>query len=139
MDVEKIRRKLIEAGANPKVVQELEPEDLEPLDSEDANFEFLAKVLNFLDAIENVERYRRKRINITLAEPVHELLKYIASGIVDSEGKPYPVSYLMEDMVIWVMKDLDRFNDFLKDTYTEEEEEEDLNGSEEEEIEGEES
>lgn len=134
MDVEEIKRRLIEAGADPEAVQELDSEDLKDLD-ENANFEFLAKVINFLDYLDHVGKYKRKRINMTLAEPVHALLKHVASGIVDAEGKKYPVSYLIEDMVIWVMKDLDRFDEFLKETYTEEDE----NGSEEEEAEGEES
>ena len=119
MDLDEIRKRLIEAGADPEAVQELDPEDLEELD-ENANFEFLAKVINFLDYLDHVEKYKRKRVNMTLAEPVHALLKHIASGIVDAEGKPYPVSYLMEDMIIWVLKDLDRFNEFLSETYGEE-------------------
>ena len=128
-NIEVIKKKLIEAGADPEAVEKLD-EDLLKGISEDANFELLAYITNFQDFLENFEKYKRKRINITIAEPLHDMLKWLSSGIVDAEGRPYPVSYFMEDILVWVLKDPDRFDEFFRETYTEEEEDEEEDSKE---------
>nr|ADF80204.1 tn2-9p [Thermococcus nautili] len=121
--IEEIKRRLIQAGASPQAVESLEPEFFEDL-TEDMDFEGTARVINFIDYLENFENYKRKRVNITLAVPVYEVLKHIASKIVDADGRPYPVSYLIEDIIVWVLKDPDRFVQFVEETYPEEDNDE---------------
>lgn len=122
-DMELIKKRLIEAGADPEAVEKLSEEELKDI-PEDANFEVLAYVINFQDFLENFDKYKRKRINITIAEPLYDMLKMLSSRILDAEGKPYPVSYFIEDILIWVLRDPDRFEEFWNETYTEEEEDE---------------
>ncbi|RLF86704.1 hypothetical protein DRN43_02385 [Thermococci archaeon] len=130
-NVEVIKKRLIEAGADPQILDEVEDEIKDI--PEDANFELLASFVNFFGFLEDFEKYKRKRVNITLAEPVYDLLKNLATGVVDAEGKPYPMSYFLEDIIVWVLKDADRFEQFLKETYSEEgEEDEDIEGETEE-------
>ena len=117
-DVEVVKNKLIEAGAHPEILEEIEDEIKDI--PEDANFELLASVVNFFNFLEDFEKYKRKRVNITLAEPVYDLLKNLSKGVVDAEGKPYPMSYFLEDIIIWVLKDPERFDQFLNETYSEE-------------------
>lgn len=117
-DVEVVKNKLIEAGADPEILEEIEDEIRDV--PEDANFELLASIVNFFSFLEDFEKYKRKRVNITLAEPVYDLLKNLSTGVVDAEGKQYPMSYFLEDIIIWVLKDPERFDQFLNETYSEE-------------------
>lgn len=117
-NIEVIKNKLIEAGADPENLEEIEDEIRDV--PEDANFELLASIVNFFSFLEDFEKYKRKRVNITLAEPVYDLLKNLSTGVVDAEGKPYPMSYFLEDIIIWVLKDPERFDQFLNETYSEE-------------------
>lgn len=123
-DIEVIKKRLIEAGADPEAIEKLSEETLQSI-PEDSNFELFANIINLYDFLENFEKYKRKRINITIAEPLHNILKFWADRIVGSDGKPYPISYLIEDVLVWVLKDPDRFDEFMKETYEEEDEDED--------------
>ena len=118
VDIELIKRKLIEAGADPQAVEQLGEGVLESI-SEDGNFEFSVCIINFMNYLDNFEKYKRKRVNITMAEPLYDLLKYLSAGILDADGRPYPTSYLIEDILAWVLKDPSRFDEFLKETYEE--------------------
>jgi len=106
----------------------MEPKDLETLKEEliekGVSKEYADKFARFIDYLENFEDYKRKRITITMAVPVYELLKELVKDIVDADGNPYPVSYFIEDAVVWVLKDPERYQQFLDDTYPEEDEDE---------------
>ena len=77
-----------------------------------------------------IENARRKIVNITLSEPVFNMLESFRQDLflVDENGekKEYPRSYLIEDLIFFVIGDEDRFNQFVEETYNivEKEEEE---------------
>lgn len=131
------RERLLEMGVSEEI---LDKYDLETLEKEmkEAGLEedYVAKLLQFQDYLENFGKYPRKRVGITLAEPVYELLQYLAKNIETPTGEQYPFSYFVEDILVWLLKNPELFQKFLDETYTEEEEVEE-DGSEEEEAEGE--
>lgn len=65
----------------------------------------------------------RKRICVSIDSGIYEFLKLMQEDtyIKDVEGekkdKPYPLSYLVEDILSWVLTDEDRFDKFLEDNY----------------------
>lgn len=117
--LEDIRKKLIEFGADPeaadKYLEKLEPQDIENLS--DAALQEMAIIANFRDLSENYDKYKRERVIITMAKPLRDLLKLISRDISDPNGREYPFSYLVEDILIWVLSSPDRFTSFLLDTY----------------------
>ena len=40
-------------------------------------------------------------------------------GIITETGKRYPISWLIEDMILWIMRDEKRLEQFLDETYEE--------------------
>ena len=66
----------------------------------------------------------RKRINIALSVPVVEKIEELKKGLVlELEGgkeKPYPRSYMIEDLLLYVLTDEKRLNQFLRIEYGEE-------------------
>lgn len=117
--LEDIRKKLIEFGADPKAAEkEIKNYDIEHLrNAPDELLKFVALLANFHDFLDNMEKYKRKRVVFTLAEPLHDLLKHLAEDIRDPDGRSYPLSYFVEDMLIWVLSNYDRFIEFFSETY----------------------
>ena len=79
---------------------------------------------------------KRLPLSITLSKEAREVLKNLQDILV-LEGedvlKKYPISYIIEDLILWVASDDDLFNRFLDDTYydiPEEDEGEDENEKE---------
>jgi len=132
MSEKSFRERLLEKGVPEHI---LDKQDLEALEKEmkeeELEEDFMAKILQFQDYLENFEKYKRRRIGLTLAEPVHEILKYLVKDIVDPEGNPYPLSYFIEDMLVWVIKNPEIYQQFLDETYPEEEDENDKKEGEE--------
>jgi len=68
--------------------------------------------------LEEIEKERRKPINISLPESLVEYLDNFRESfiLVDEKGKesPYPRSYLIEDILVYVLADGERFEKFLK-------------------------
>jgi len=124
MSEKSFRERLLEKGVPEHI---LDKQDLEALEKEmkEQGLEeaYVAKLLEFQDYLENFEKYKRKRVSLTLAEPVYELLQYFVKDIEDSEGRQYPFSYFIEDALIWLLRNPSLFQKFLEDTYVEEGEE----------------
>jgi len=74
--------------------------------------------------IEAIERYKRKNFSVSLAIPTIEALKWFADHIKDEEGNSIPVSYVVEDMILWILGDPVIFAAFVSELYSEEEVEE---------------
>ena len=133
------REKLLEKGAPRDYLDKFTEEELEQLkrnmEETGVTEDYVALLLQFQDYLGNFDKYRRRRISLTLASPIYDLVKYIAKDLTDAEGNPYPLSYLIEDMLVWLLRHPEHFQEFLEETYTEEDED----GSEEEEAEGKES
>lgn len=89
---------------------------------EDAFPDYLDFLEKFQKTLERLDRYKRKRISVTLASPTIEALKWFAEHIKDEEGNPYPVSYIIEDMITWILRDPIVFATFVGDMYEESEE-----------------
>ena len=77
---------------------------------------------------------RRKSITITLGREAYEILKKMQDIVYfeneDGSKTPYPASYLIEDLLLWVSDDEKRFLQFLDDNYTPDSKEEVKNESE---------
>lgn len=121
MNGKTLRERLLERGVPEYILNKQDLETLEKKMQEgELEEDFIVKILQFQDYLENFEKYKRKRIGLTLAEPVYEVLKYLVKDIVDSEGNPYPLSYFIEDMIVWVLRNPDIYQRFLDETYEEE-------------------
>ena len=133
------RERLLERGVPERILNEYSDEELKQMEEEmvreGVEEEYVAKLLEFYDYLENFESYPRKRVGITLAEPVYELLQYFAKGIQTADGKEYPFSYFVEDALVWLLKNPSVFRKFLEETYMEEEGEGVSDGSEKTEVE----
>ena len=66
---------------------------------------------------------KRKSISISLSPEVRDFLNELKDNLVLEDGRPYPMSYIVEDMIIWIISDEDRYEQFLNDNYAEEDEE----------------
>jgi len=68
--------------------------------------------------LEEIEKERRKPINISLPESLVEYIDDFRKSfiLVDENGKesPYPRSYLIEDILVYVLADGERFERFLE-------------------------
>jgi len=73
--------------------------------------------------IDEILNERRKKILVSLAPTVLNLLDKIIEehGLVDEDDKPYPRSWLIEDMILWIISDKERLEQFIKDNFEEEE------------------
>ena len=73
------------------------------------------------EVIEKEELENRRKTLIYLAEEVWKLLKLLIEkeGIITETGKRYPISWLIEDMILWIMRDEKRLEQFLDETYEE--------------------
>jgi len=76
--------------------------------------------------MEIVSNDKRVHLTLRLSKTVLEFLKEVIKEgeIVDADGKPYSVRYFIEDMILWVIGDGKRFEQFLNDMYEVEEYEE---------------
>ena len=65
------------------------------------------------------ETYERKRREIYLHKDLWKVLEMIIEkeGLVTQRGGRYPISWLVEDIILWVLSDEKRFQQFLDDTY----------------------
>jgi len=105
------------------------------MEDEEETLQWLVDYLFFLDAVDNPNNYKRERTALTFASPVLEYLRRINTLIKTEDGRQYPLAYLVEDLVSWVLSDMKRFEEFVDDTYFREEgEEENEEESEEEKI-----
>jgi len=71
--------------------------------------------------VEEIINEKRKRVLITLAPTVLNLLDKIIKvyELVDQDGKPYPRSWLIEDMILWIISDKNRLEQFINDNFEE--------------------
>lgn len=88
---------------------------------EDAFPDYLEFLKEFRKKLEVLDKYRRKRLSVSLATPTVEALKWFAEHIRDEEGNPIPISYIIEDMIIWILRDPVVFASFVGEMYQEEE------------------
>ena len=132
------RERLLERGVPERILNEYTEEELKQMESymvqEGLGEEYVAKLLKLYDYLENFESYPRKRVGITLAKPVYELLQYFARDIQTADNRPYPFSYFIEDALVWLLKNPSVFKEFLEETYIEDEEEGETDGSEKTEV-----
>lgn len=70
------------------------------------------------------EIQKRDQLAITLAGGVLKALNRIREDIVFEDGSKYPLSHLIEDVLLWVLADPQRFSQFLDDMYEEVDEDE---------------
>ena len=122
------KERLLEKGVPEELLNEYSEEELNAMEEEMKTYgleeEYVIKLLEFRDYLKNFEKYPRKRVGITLAEPVYEILQFFVKDIENPEGEPYPFSYFIEDILVWLLNNPNLFRQFLEDTYLEEEEEE---------------
>lgn len=75
-----------------------------------------------------VQDAKRKVISIALSEPVLEIIEGLREDLVlvgeDGKERPYPRSYLIEDVLVFVFSNDDLFERFLDYLYEDEEDEE---------------
>lgn len=132
------KERLLERGVPERILNEYTEEELKQMEEkmiqEGVEEEYVAKTLEFYDYLKNFEDYPRRRVGITLAEPVYELLQYFVRDIRTADGKKYPFSYFVEDALVWLLKNPSVFEKFLEETYMEEVEGK-TNGSEKTEVE----
>lgn len=69
-----------------------------------------------------IENSRRRVVSLRLAECVIAAVKRIIreEKIVTDNNKPYPFSWFIEDMIVWILSDEERLQEFLNDNYVEE-------------------
>ena len=94
------------------------------IEKEKINPELLTVFARAYVISEKIDEYVRKRIGITMSEPLFKLLKDIPIifELIDDNGNPYPMSYLIEDMILWLLRNPDKFVEFLNDNFEEVEE-----------------
>jgi len=80
--------------------------------------EFLA---DYREKVKRLDRYKRKRMSISLAAPTVEALKWFAEHIRDEDGEPIPLSYVIEDALTWIFKDPLLLLSFVTEMYAFEE------------------
>jgi len=62
---------------------------------------------------------RRVRISISLNRIIYDYLKKLKEEIVDDKGNPYRISWLIEDVLVWVFSNEKRLEQFLDENYGE--------------------
>ena len=83
------------------------------------------------------EENRRKTISVSLSPEIRKALKELQESLTYENGSKYPMSYVVEDIISWVLSDEERYNHFIEDNYIvdelfaegEEEDEEENKGS----------
>jgi len=75
--------------------------------------------MSYVKMIEEIDMEKRKLYLISMAIDLRKILERIIDeeNIVTEKGARYPVSYLIEDMLLWVIRDPKRFKKFLEETY----------------------
>ena len=95
---------------------------------EDENVEktlrWIRDYLIVIDSLDHPEDYKRQVLTVTVSKPLYEFLKKFTWNIRTPEGKRYPLSYLVEDLIGWVLDDPERFIQFIADMYYPKEEKE---------------
>jgi len=79
---------------------------------------------------------KRLPLSITLSKEARSFLKSLQDMLIlegEDELKKYPISYIIEDMILWIASDDELFNRFLDDTYYTLPDEEDIEDTEEDE------
>ena len=73
------------------------------------------------EVIEKEELEDRRKTLIYIAKEVWKLLKLLIEeeGLITETGGRYPISWLIEDMILWIMSDEKRLEQFLNDNYEE--------------------
>jgi len=71
--------------------------------------------------LESIEMERRKKVSISLAPSVIKELKRIIKeeGLITETGKPYTLSWLIEDMILYIIGNPEVYRDFIEKTYEE--------------------
>jgi hypothetical protein len=72
--------------------------------------------------VEDIYNATHRKIGISISTKLLPIIKELRSEIVDDEGRPIPLSNLIEDMLIFVLKDEGRLNEFLCEFYPEDDE-----------------
>lgn len=74
--------------------------------------------------MEDILKARRKKILLSLSSELVKALREIIKkeGLELEDGKPYPLSYLVEDMILWILSDPQRYQQFIDDNFEEVEE-----------------
>lgn len=75
----------------------------------------------YLQKIKKLDRFKRKRVSLSLATPTIEAIKWFSQYIKDEDGNSIPISYIIEDLVTWVFSDPLVLYAFLSIMYSEEE------------------
>jgi len=115
------------------MIDSLEKKMLKDIERIHSNYrEFL---IDFKKKVEMLDRYKRKNVSITLAEPVLEALERLKQDFKDEEGNAYPLSYFVEDLITFVLSDATIYALFLDWLILDELEEEAEKEEEENEIE----
>jgi len=72
----------------------------------------------------DVEQTRRERISMRLCVKLLKALRTLIKeeGLITEDGRPYPLSWLIEDILIWVLSNPKRLNEFLDENFEEVEE-----------------
>ena len=75
------------------------------------------------ELLENEGLENRSATLVRLGVGVLKLLKKLIEEeeIVTETGKKYPIAWLIEDIILWVLSDEERLEQFLNDIYEEEE------------------
>jgi len=62
-------------------------------------------------------RARRSSKSITLSNKVWQILEQVRKNLVTDDGRKYRISWLIEDIILYVLCDERRFEDFIKTMY----------------------
>ena len=64
---------------------------------------------------------KRVKFSISLNRIIYDYLKKLIKeeGIIDDKGNPYRISWLIEDVLVWVFSNEKRLEQFLDETYEE--------------------
>lgn len=63
------------------------------------------------------EENRRKTISVSLSPEIRKALKDLQESLTYENGSKYPMSYVVEDIISWVLSDEERYNHFIEDNY----------------------
>lgn len=62
---------------------------------------------------EKIFKEKRPTISITIAESVIKFLKDLCNNLITEDGKKYRLSWLIEDMILYIITDEKKLEDFL--------------------------
>jgi len=69
------------------------------------------------DLTEKMFTDKRVKKGVTFSKSVLEALETVRSWLRTNDGKKYPFSWFLEDLVVYVLSDKERLNDFLRTMY----------------------